>query len=122
MQEPLCLDCVAYDGMRTIFKESTRAFKALKHPWLRDQDFISSRVRRAITSPSFVYRDYNDPETRRAFYCFEFKSPLGCRYTKVVVRRIRLRDHWEVVTVYRPNSVKERDGRELLHGKDDECR
>ena len=116
MRGKLCLEAIHYEGKRVVFAEAQRALKSQKHSELRDVEFISGRVKRAIECPSFVYEDLAFPKVRRAHYIEEFMINSRYRYTKVVLEEEK--DYFSVITAYRPDYVKERGKTKLLYGKD----
>jgi len=116
MEDKHCIDLLNYEGIRTIFTEEQRILKSDKHPELRTDNFID-RVKKTITKPEFVYEDY-DEKNRYSYYCEEFKINSRVRYTKVML--LKLKNHYLVITAYRPDFVKERNRTKLLYGKDND--
>lgn len=112
-----CLKTRDHEGGQVIFTERQRTLKSKKHPELRNQDFISGRVKRTIEQPNFIYEDLANPGIRRAIYALEYLSSAGSRYTKVVAET-KPDGHHFVVTAFRPDSVKERGKSKLIYGKD----
>lgn len=109
-----CLRTADHNGISVIFLEAQRAFKAQKHPELRNPEFVSGRVKTAIQEPSFVFKDLAQPGERCVHYLKEFEMNGRSRYTKVVIDAIC--DPREVVTAFRPDYVKEQGKTDLLYG------
>ena len=116
MESKLCLTAKHYSGKKVIFTKTQRELKSKKHSILRDDDFISGRLKNAIESPSFVYQDLEKPKSREIVYLEEFMVDNRYRYTKVVLEKKS--NYFFVVSAYRPDFVKERGKTKLIYGKD----
>lgn len=114
MEDKHCIDLLNYEGIRTIFTEKQRMRKSDKHPDLRNDNFID-RIKATITSPSFVYEDYNE-KNRYSYYYEEFKINSRTMYTKIML--LKFKKYYWVITAYRLDYVKERGKTKLLYGKD----
>jgi hypothetical protein len=111
-----CISCKDYEGIKTIFSENQRMEKMLKHPELRDPEFIK-RVQNALEKPSFIYEDLADKK-RCAYYVREYGINSKIMYTKVIVKKNGRSSF--VITAYRPDYVKERGKSRLIFGEDND--
>jgi hypothetical protein len=111
-----CLETVDHENNKVIFTEEQRQKKAVKHPELRDNNFINSRLKQTINRPDFIYQDCDKPNSRNALYLKEFVLNGKPRYTKVTID-FKKKPQF-VVTAYRPDYVKERNKTKLLYGHD----
>jgi hypothetical protein len=111
----LYLNTTSYDGQVVEFTEKKRQEKAGKHPELTDPAF-KVLVELAISSPTFVYDDFEHPGHRRVHYLNRTLSRSNRRYTKVVIEQ-RMAPH-HVVTAYELDYVKEKSKNcKLLKGR-----
>ena len=114
IQGNFCLE-TRYRGEKVVFTEEQRALKSVKHPELRDIDFIKGRVKNAIEDPDFIYQDLAHPETRRIHYLKEYSINNETRYTKVVISKEEML--FFVITAYRPNYIKESGKTKMVYQK-----
>lgn len=112
----LCLETKNHEGIKIVFTEAQRQLKAPRHPELREDIFITGRLKQAIQNPDFIYQDFEKPKHRVAVYKEEYRFDGRVRYTKVVLERKK--SYYFVVTAYRPDFVKERSKTKLIYGKD----
>ncbi len=110
-----CVDTKNYEGVQTIFTQEQREKKWLKHPELRDDDFIK-RIKSTVEAPSFVYKDLAK-NGRLVYYKYEYSVNGRARYIKVVL--VARKNSRLIVTAYRPDYVKERGKTKLVYGKND---
>ncbi|MDP2692656.1 MAG: hypothetical protein Q8O88_03400 [bacterium] len=113
--EGYCLLTQNYENRGVCFEEKRRKIKALKHSELRDPKFINGRVKQTINNPDFIYSDFDYPKSREVYYKFEFKINGKNVYTKVVIDITKI--PLLVVSVFRPDYIKEQNKTKLLYGK-----
>ncbi len=111
-----CLETKNHEQVRVIFTEAQRQLKIPRHPELRDKKFITSRLKRTIENPDFIYQDFEKPKRRMVVYKEEYRFDGRVRYTKVVLERKK--SYYFVITAFRPDFVKERGKTKRIYGKD----
>jgi hypothetical protein len=91
-----------YSNHAIIFTEKKRKKKSEIHKELLDDKFIKF-VTWALTKPTCIWQDYEQPTNKRCYYYRYSGEP---RYAKVVVWH-NCQEPWQVVSAFDVNWIKE---------------
>jgi len=92
---------------QTVFEQNNFNVHAKKHSELRQPTFFPERVTNCLENPDLIIESHVDHLNGRVYYFEEFSSGGKIRYTKVVVVKQTNPELNVIITVHRPDYIKE---------------